>query len=352
MKMKKMAILLTALALGAFAAHAGAAERYSSEFETIKAAFDAMQDGDTLVLSKDSELNAQVDIHNKKSITLDLNGYTLTLNVTGIYPIQIREDCELTVKDGTGTNGKIVSNSPRNISLNAGTFTLESGMIKAENVRSVALLATSETDYPELRPAIININGGMIEAGVAVAPSLFCEFNMSGGVIKGTSKAMQIGGTKDFYENKITITGGTIEGKVDVKVIEEKPNIINVTGGTFTDASFVNEYVASDLIRNLGDGSYAVGKDVSATIETKNVSQQTIGETAATGFLTTISSDEAFDLKTIKWAVTYDGTTKSTGEYKLGGTVTVGGDATVGLVVDGFADAGAEASATVNGYIK
>lgn len=89
MKMKRMGILLTTLALGVFAAHAGAATVNSGIYDSIDKAFEDMQDGDTLVLTKDAETTESITITG--NYTLDLNGKTWSskaINITGLLTIK------------------------------------------------------------------------------------------------------------------------------------------------------------------------------------------------------------------------------------------------------------------------
>lgn len=346
MKMKKMAVLLTALALGAFAAHAGAAEISSSGYATVNAAMEALADGDTLVIAEDSSFNDEMldkfDVDAGKNVTLDLNGKTLTYGKGIITTFNVSGG--LTIKDSIG-GGKLVLGA-NDIAVSAGaSLIVESGNLTS----SGKYLITASGDSTD--GGAVTINGGTIEAAnEAITLSFNTKLNINGGAVKGDIRVSTANETVPLCV--IKISGGTVDGKFVVLGEGIKTHDMEVTGGSFTDASYM-EYVKEGCeITQTADGYTVAGKTAAVTLDTKNVSRATVDKTAATGFVTTISSEEAFNLETVKWAVTYNNETRETGEYKLSGTVTVGGDATIGLVVDGFADASAEASATVNGNIK
>lgn len=122
-----------------------------------------------------------------------------------------------------------------------------------------------------------------------------------------------------------------------------QPVMTGVAGGTFKVD--ITNYVASNCEQvDNGDGTYGV-KVKPADITTENVGAKTgKDETVATGFLTKISN--AGVIKSIRWTVTSGDTLKNSEKYNL--DISLGGDALLGLVVNGLSDGNATATAVIN----
>ena len=79
-----------------------------AEYETLKAAVDAAQDGDTVLLKEDIMLTQSIDINNKQ-ITVDLGGKTVTA-ASAVFMVNDGADLTLTngSVDASGDNGIVV----------------------------------------------------------------------------------------------------------------------------------------------------------------------------------------------------------------------------------------------------
>lgn len=139
--------LTLAVALPASAnENANVAKIGDTEYATLDAAIAAAADGDTVTLIHDANVTAVVTLSGK-SITLDLNGMTLTSSADGI---SVEAGAALTV---TG-NGKIVATGKySNAIANSGTLTIENGTFTA-GYGTVRALGGSTT----------TINGGTFES--------------------------------------------------------------------------------------------------------------------------------------------------------------------------------------------
>lgn len=212
----------------------------------------------------------------ERTVTLDLNGYTLSCSSTDEDIIRVRSSGNLTVKD-SGTNGKIDGqNKNCGFEVKGGTLTLESGSIvnctdADGDGGAVDVSNTGVTETPVKYGKFI-MNGGTIkdckagDDGGAVDVGMGCTFTMNDGTISncraeddggavfvkqggffvmnsGTIEncsACNNGGAVNIYENgSFTMTGGTIKDcKVDLgglgNAVYGKNNtaIVVISGGT------------------------------------------------------------------------------------------------------------------------
>lgn len=212
----------------------------------------------------------------ERTVTLDLNGYTLSCSSTDEDIIRVRSSGNLTVKD-SGTNGKINGqNKNCGFEVKGGTLTLESGSIvnctdADGDGGAVDVSNTGVTETPVKYGKFV-MNGGTIkdckagDDGAAVDVGMGCKFTMNDGTISncraeddggavfvkqggffvmnsGTIEncsACNNGGAVNIYENgSFTMTGGTIKDcKVDLgglgNAVYGKNNtaIVVISGGT------------------------------------------------------------------------------------------------------------------------
>ena len=212
----------------------------------------------------------------ERTVTLDLNGYTLSCSSTDEDIIRVRSSGNLTVKD-SGTNGKIDGqNKNCGFEVKGGTLTLESGSIvnctdADGDGGAVDVSNTGVTETPVKYGKFV-MNGGTIkdckagDDGAAVDVGMGCTFTMNDGTISncraeddggavfvkqggffvmnsGTIEncsACNNGGAVNIYENgSFTMTGGTIKDcKVDLgglgNAVYGKNNtaIVVISGGT------------------------------------------------------------------------------------------------------------------------
>lgn len=133
----------------------------------------------------------------ERTVTLDLNGYTLSCSSTDEDIIRVRSSGNLTVKD-SGTNGKIDGqNKNCGFEVKGGTLTLESG--------SIVNCTDADGD------------GGAVDVsntGVTETPVKYGKFVMTGGTIKDCK--VDLGGLGNAVYGKnntaiVVISGGTIE---------------------------------------------------------------------------------------------------------------------------------------------
>ena len=258
------------------------AEIGSQGYESLQAAIDAAQDGQTVTLLAD----ATEDVVISKSITLDLGGKTLTntnagkatISVTGgtvtvkngnvvggtsYYNIEAKKDANLTLTDVTATAG----NNSSSMIDNYGTLTITSGTY------------TGGLDTVKNEPsAKLNITGGTFTLtkgnsdGFTGVVFNYGELTISGGEFIQSDKSAPYGQAQVIHTDKsgsaapsTVITGGTFKNLCTAKttawVVREMnaaAGATKVSGGAFNKE--VKDYYCADgfIPTKNADGTYGV----------------------------------------------------------------------------------------------
>ena len=186
-----------------------------------------------------------------RTVTLDLNGYTLSCSLTDEDIIRVRSSGSLTIKD-SGTGGKIDGqNKNCGFNVKGGTLILESGSIvncKTDgDGGAVDVSNTGVTETPVKYGKFI-MNGGAImdckadDDGGAVDIGSGCTFIMNGGTISGC-RAEDDGGAVFIKQNggAFELNGGVIEncsaGANGGAVNIYENGRFTMTGGTIKDCT-------------------------------------------------------------------------------------------------------------------
>ena len=183
-------------------------------------------------------LAANIDISNtltvNRTVTLDLNGYALTVGGTELDIFSVDESGNLTVKD-SGTGGKIDGqNNNCGFSIRGGILTLESGTI-----------TNCTTDG----------NGGAVDISSGDSEGVYGKFVMNGGAItncKATddSGAVDIGNGCTFIMNSGIISGCRADDDAGAIFIKGNASFV-MNGGTIENCS-AGYYGGAVKIRDTG----------------------------------------------------------------------------------------------------
>ncbi len=236
----------------------------------------ALENADCTEIKLGGNIETTWTLDVKRTVTLNLNGYTLSCSSTDKDIFRISSNGNLTVKD-SGTGGKIDGqNKNCGFNVKGGTLTLESGSIvnctdADGDGGAVDVSNTGVTETPVKYGRFI-MNGGAImdcksdDDGAAVDIGTGCTFTMNGGTISGcragddggavfikqggffvmnggiieNCSACNNGGAVNIYEDgSFTMTGGTIKDcSVDLgglgNAVYGKTNkaIVVISGGT------------------------------------------------------------------------------------------------------------------------
>lgn len=212
----------------------------------------ALDNADCTEIKLGSNIETTVRLNVERTVTLDLNGYTLNCSSTDEDIFRISSSGNLTVKD-SGTSGKIDGqNKNCGFNVKGGTLTLEGGSIvnctdTGGDGGAVDVSNTGITETP-IKYGKFVMNGGAImdckanDDGGAVDIGSGCTFIMNGGTI-GNCRAGDDGGAVFIKQNgRFTMTGGTIksctvdQGGLGMAVYGSNDTaIVTMTGGSFED---------------------------------------------------------------------------------------------------------------------
>jgi len=233
-----------------------AAEIDGVKYESLQAAIDAAQEGDTITLCNDltieSDLNnaakGYFNIADGKKVTIDLNDKTIdvTDNSTGNF-IVFYNYGELTMKNGTinlTAKNNRAWNAESAIILNrGGVLTIESGTYTHKGGTDMAFVVDNSGNY--YGDAITNMKGGTLTSTyIAIrnrmeqnshGASGTAYLNVSGGTISGTSRAIwaQAASTSTTSPatGEINVTGGDV-GLIDTPRSNGAVSMTTISGGT------------------------------------------------------------------------------------------------------------------------
>lgn len=250
-------------------------------FNTLQAAIDAAQDGETVTLLADATEDATIAAG--KNITLDLGGKTLTNTNAGKATLTIAKDATATVK-----NGSIVGGTGYYTIDNYGTATLEDVTATAGNtdssmIRNDGTLTIESGSYSggldvvkSEEGSTLTINGGKFELSHAVSNSFTGviytygttainggEFVCSATGPNWASPCVVITGEVTGYKSSTKITGGKFvnkhaRGKIFHGYGKATSDNFEVTGGTF-NKSVSDGFLADGFTCVKGsDGTYGI----------------------------------------------------------------------------------------------
>ena len=228
---------------GTYGVASGVAYVAGKGFDTLQAAIDAAQAGETVTLLTDATEDATIAAG--KSITLDLGGKTLTNTNAGKATLTIAKGATATVK-----NGNIVGGTSYYTIDNYGTATLEDVTATAGNtdssmIRNDGTLTIESGSYSgglnvvkSEEDSTLSINGGKFELSYATSGYTGVVFAYGNTTITGGEFVCSITSTGRWNHPQVIATG----------MVEGHPSFTKITGGTFT-----NKYSdGSNIFRGVG----------------------------------------------------------------------------------------------------
>lgn len=276
-------------------------------YETLQAAFEAVQDGQTIYLVDDVTINEKTRVNSggtwyegvyyqgDKSFTFDLNGFTLT-NTSAVNDyLMLFKNAGEKANEITITNGTLEAASSAYCAICTSTTSSQQITINLENVNVIGnnpngavakirggavlnvkdgAVITGTDSYAcfEAFNATVNIyegaklyqNGTTSSWGCLVGVSGNGTANVYGGYgasAKGCFLAMTSGGTINIFGGEwIAKTDGTVAGNNDAVLIAQSDNgaksVINVYGGTFKGGFNCYGDAAGDAVIEVSGGIF------------------------------------------------------------------------------------------------
>ena len=256
-----LALLMVAVMLPvmAMADETKVAKIGNTEYATLKEAFDAVQNGETLVGMKNCSGNGIV-VNSGRNFTVDFNNCTYDIDGTTVGSTGTETNGFQLLKDSTITfkNGKLTSTKAKILIQNYCNLTLENMELDGRNLNSSNPNYTLSNNNGNvvIKDTTIFAANGMVAFDVCryadyVGPKVTVKGNS---VINGKVE-ISSSGAKDGAQHELVIENGTFNGPI-VKDGDSPNFSSSISGGTFnTD---VRPYVHNELV--VTDGSnYYVG---------------------------------------------------------------------------------------------
>ncbi len=206
----------------------GVAKIGETQYQSLKAAFDAVQNGQTIDLIADGDATGIV--MSNKNITLNLNGYTVTdVGKTGAEGIfQLKTDATLNVVGPGAITSTVVDASKNHAFRVEGGSKLNIG--SGVNVSTVQCCVFIKGDGTELVTAGNLTSSGYYTVSGNHAEGVLTHITVNGGRIDNTYADDAIGGFAIYQpqDGDLTINSGTISGNNGIGI---KSGTLTVNGG-------------------------------------------------------------------------------------------------------------------------
>ncbi len=282
MHKSKLTAILLALCLALSLVPMTAATAFAANTTTVTNETEltaALNNADCTEIKLGSNIETTGKLYVERTVTLDLNGHTLSCSSENTGIIWVRKNGNLAIKD-SGSGGKIDGqNKNCGIEVKGGTLTLESGSIvnctDADGDGGAVDVSNTGVTETQVKYGKFVMNGGAImdckagDDGGAVDIGSGCtfimnggtisscradddggavfikqsgSFELNGGVIQNCSAGANGGAVNIYQDGRFTMTDGTIKScKVDLGGLgmavygSNDKAVVTMTGGTFED---------------------------------------------------------------------------------------------------------------------
>ena len=268
---------------GTYGVGSGVAYVAGKGFETLQAALDAAQDGETVTLLTD----AAEDVVVNKSITLDLGGKTLTNTNSGKATISVQGGT-VTVKNGNVVGGtgyyniEVTKDSNANLTLT--DVTAKAGNTGSSMIDNWGTLTITSGDYSGGLNVVKSEEGSKL---IIAGGTFTLDYATSGytAVILVYGDTTISGG--EFIQSLATTGRWNHPQVVATGVVEGYTAITRVTGG-----HFVNKMSGESIFRGVGKGT-SDNFEVSGGTFNKSVSDSYMAD----GYIPVKNSDGTYGVK-------------------------------------------------------
>lgn len=271
--MKKVSGILLALVLAlallptTIWAEGNVAKIGDTEYETLKAAFEAAKDGDTIELLGNTSGDGIV-VKSGRNFTVDFGGFTYTMDGSLVGSTGTETQAFQLLKDSTITfkNGKITSNKAKILIQNYSNLTLENMELTAGETCAYVLsnnhgnvVIDNTTITPAAGKVAFDVYGGFGSYS-DVTVTVTGDSVINGKIEVDRSNSL------NTNKNTLNIESGILNG--ELAVTENENTKVSITGGSFTDLANAIKYAADKATIKLAADvnssmvSVASGKDI------------------------------------------------------------------------------------------
>ncbi len=271
--MKKVTGILLALVLAlallptTIWAEGNVAKIGGNEYETLKAAFEAAEDGDTIELLGNTSGDGIV-VKSGRNFTVDFGGFTYTMDGSLVGSTGTETQAFQLLKDSTITfkNGKITSNKAKILIQNYSNLTLENMVLTAGETCAYVLsnnngnvVIDNTTITPAAGKVAFDVYGGFGSYGDVTV-------TVTGDSVINGKVEVDRSNSSNTNKNTLNIESGILNG--ELAVTENENTKVSITGGSFTDLTNAIKYAADKATIKLAADvnssmvSVASGKDI------------------------------------------------------------------------------------------
>lgn len=197
-------------------------------YTTLAKAIDAAQSGDKLVITQNIDLGDTGVTISGKTLTLDLNGKTVTYSGTSSNSgaIKLENAASLTIMDDSSAGGKLTADTNGMIIHNAstGTVTVKSGTVSASGELGIAIVNGST--------GAVAVEGGTVSAAGAGAYAIMNNstgaVTITGGTVSATNGAIAV---YNISTGAVNISGNSkVSAENDYAICNYKTGKITISG--------------------------------------------------------------------------------------------------------------------------
>lgn len=266
-----LALLMIAVMLPVMAMAEGAnvAKIGDTEYATLKEAFDAVKDGETIVVMKNCSGNGIV-VNSGRNFTVDFNNCTYDIDGTTVGSTGTETNGFQLLKDSTITfkNGKLTSTKAKILIQNYCNLTLENMELDGRN------LNRSNPNY-----TLSNNNGNVVIDGTNISAAdgmvafdvcRYADYTGPSVTVQGNSVIngkveISSSGAKDDARHELIINGGTFNGPI-VKDGDNPNFLSDIYGGIFVSDIVPFTGNRAFVVKDNNTGLYYVGEDAQKVI--------------------------------------------------------------------------------------
>ena len=290
-------------------------------YETLEAAVNAAENGETVTLLKSSEGNG-MRIDNNKNVVIDFanNTYTINGDLVGssakLIGLQLINGSNVTLKNGTLKSDSTVTLIQNYCNLTITDMTLEApnaDYVLSNNCGKVTINGKTNITAGEGKNAFDMCWASSYPDGVQITVN-------STGLIKGNIE-LGLWGAQDTENIKSTLNikninheGSFVIDGSSTNATEQLKNQVTISGGTYT--SDVTEYLDEGYVCKEIDGKYKVGTEHNITVNaTEGGTVKVTPEKAIAGekITVTITANENYEVS----SKTMNGTALESNEFTM-----------------------------------